>query len=415
MSRRVARFKQQGIGIDLKTDVERERDRETRRRIAERKMQPDPGQSSSKNPHRTFVELDSSDDDAPLPKRPKTSTQRSTLGRARAAQGGSAARPSLETPATPERVGRSSTPTTAPATATHQELQQSEQAPVDDDPMPESAQAAAVGSTQGSALSREEVSEAVRLAPTNSEPEPLTQPAEAAGADRLDLSTRDSSGAGEAGPPHASDARSQSPDQLASTVVTHVEVVEIKDVSAQKGLGPQESAPRGEDNAGAQQPNTSAEQMTVSQPPDSAERHAARTATSQSRSRSPDTPAAIVPSQRSPSISQEAEDRPRPSQPRPSTTPRSLHTPSVRGTPTPRSGNGSPALTPSQRVEHGAAIVMSHRDMVKRNIAAYSKKYGCAPTELFTIVNALGVKGAGRGGQMYWDDVERGLRDRFGY
>lgn len=398
MSRRIARFQQEGIDLNLRTDVERARDKETKRRLAEQKMQAMPGsssqQASPKAARRAFVELDSDEEDVPpQPKRPKTSvpspTQVSTLGRGRATVLGT--RPSLSQPgipnqaqesttsergsASPERSRRGATSPSAP-TAVSKVVEEPSREPKQSLSAPISGEPDAAGSTQESALSREEVSTAMRAVSSAVEP-----------------------AAENAGSSQAPDERPTTSAEPASTSVARVEVVEIQSVSIQKSPEPEPGpSARSEDNTG----DEAAERVTaVSQPP--VAQHTPRTVAPRSRSRSP----AIVPP------SPRWEDGTRPLQPRPSST--STPRPhSARSTPS-GGRNGSPALTPSQRVAHGAAIVTSARDAFKRNIMAYSKKYGCTPTELYTIVNGLGGKGAGRGGQMYWDDVERGLQDKFGY
>lgn len=381
MSRRIARFQADGIGLDLKTDIERERDKETKRRLAEQKMQAQTqagplSQASPRAARRGFVELDDSDDaDMPVTKRPRAPTQtstQSTLGRGRAAMLG--AWPSLGQ-AGPSQPRRSATPEpphtsksserpppTAADAATSETVAHSTPAPITGQPDTEK-------SAQESAFSRANISADIGLVLT------------------------EDGGAESTEPP------------VGSTTVTRVAAAEIE---ATFELEP--SAERdpslNEDNADEQP----AQRVTpsVSQPPSA--QHTPRTAPA-SRSRSP---VAIV--------SSPSPEQPGRSQPRPSNTPapRPSHAHSAPRTSTPGSSrNGSrkasPALTPSQRVARGAALVTTARETFKRNIATYSEKYGCTPTELYTLVNGLGAKGAGKGGQMYWDDVERGLRDKFGY
>ncbi|EJT48394.1 hypothetical protein A1Q1_02677 [Trichosporon asahii var. asahii CBS 2479] len=391
MSRRIARFQADGIGLDLRTDVERERDKETKRRLAQQKMQAQTqpstsSQASPKNARRAFVELDDSDDaDRPATKRQKASTQTATqlaLGRGRAAVLG--ARPSLGQAGPSQQARRSTTPerpqpSTSPSrlqptgetAAISQGSKQSTSASGREPPEPARGQPDTEESTQDSAFSRANVSADIALAP-----------------------------------PEEEDGSDGDEQPAASAAVARVEVGEIEATTQQVPSAGQDPASSG-DNAGQKAvQNVTA---SVSQPPSA--QHTPRTAPA-SR---PHSPAAIVPS---PSSKQ-----PGPSQPGPSSTPASprshdlLNAPRTSTPGSSRNGsrNASPASTPSQRVARGAALVTTARETFKRNIMAYSEKYGCTPTELYTIVNGLGRKGAGKGGQMYWDDVERGLRDKFGY
>lgn len=380
MSRRITRLQAEGIGLDLKTDTERKRDKETKRRLAEQKMLAQTGSSSQASPNakrRAFVELDDSDDDVLQTKRPKSTIQpstQSTLGRGRVVALG--ARPSLShagpsqqprKSVTPE-LRRSASPAAPPAT-TAQAVEESIAGEEQEQPAPAAGQPDTEESTQDSAFSRANVSADVDLPPS-----------------------QENGGTEDAEPPQELDTRP--PD--ATSALTRVEAVETEaaDHTHVAGRDPGDA----EDNAGAQP----AERVTdpVSQTP-----HIPRTAPA-SRPHSP----AIV--QSSPD-----HDKPEASDP-----PRLRHSAhSTTRTSTPASRNGSrhespaTALTPSQRVARGAALVTSAREAFKRNIMTYSEKYGCTPTELYSIVNGLGGKGKDKGGQMYWDDVEKGLRDKFGY
>lgn len=466
-SRRVWRFQDQGIGLDLKTDVEREREEETRRRLEEQRQQRQVAstsqQASPKTARRAFVELGEDDDDAaPEVKRPKVSSpaapQTMSLGRGRAAAlgvptarrsggppGSSRSGPKSATPETarklvqPERqhTGPSTTAIQAAVSPVTEELSRPPERVAADE-----ARHSSLVSSSSEAVSRDEISVTVNQASTAAV---VTESTAQAASERENSTER-------------------SPTKQALDVGVQVERDELESSNSdQQSSSPQPQPPaattRSPAGAGVRQ-YTPGERVTASvpQPPDSA-RHTPRTAAT-SRSRSP----AIVPSSPASiahkvaatlsSSSHRSEVRQRP---RPSGSPQAAHTPSRervlqathtpntrsplgisasarRSTPTTASrpvhdsmpaavstpanasnGNGSPALTPSQQVARGAALVTAARDTFKRNIAAYSKKYGCAPTELYTIVNRLGGKGAGRGGQMYWDDVERGLRDKFGY
>lgn len=380
MSRRIARLQAEGIGLDLKTDTERKRDKETKRRLAEQKMLAQTGSSSQASPkanRRAFVELDGSDDDVLQTKRPKTTTQpatQSALGRGRAVALGarpslSQARPSQQArkSMTPEPQRRAS-PAVPPATIA-QAVEESAAGGEQEQPAPATGQPDTEESTQDSAFSRANVSADVDVPPSQE------------------------NGGTEGAEPAPQEPDTPPPDE--TSALTRVDAIEAEaaDHTHVARRDPRDT----EDNTSAQP----AERVTtpVSQP-----LHTPRTAPASRNS------SGIV--QSSPGY-----DRPEASDPS-----RPRHSPhSTPRTSTPASRNGSrhtsqaPALTPSQRVARGAALVTSAREAFKRNIMTYSEKYGCTPTELYSIVNGLGGKGKGKGGQMYWDDVEKGLRDKFGY
>lgn len=68
-----------------------------------------------------------------------------------------------------------------------------------------------------------------------------------------------------------------------------------------------------------------------------------------------------------------------------------------------------------ERQRAGAKIVTNMRDVYKERIATYAAQYGKTPRELYTIVNAFPRKSGDRGGTVFWDDVEAGLREMYGH
>lgn len=71
-------------------------------------------------------------------------------------------------------------------------------------------------------------------------------------------------------------------------------------------------------------------------------------------------------------------------------------------------------LTPQQwqeRVVTGQDRAQAMREAYRQRIAEYSQKYDLAPNELFEIVSAIPKKT----GRCFWDDVENGLKEKFGF
>ena len=55
-----------------------------------------------------------------------------------------------------------------------------------------------------------------------------------------------------------------------------------------------------------------------------------------------------------------------------------------------------------------AQQVLAKKKQYRRRISSLSEKYGVRPTELFRLVTEMPK-------QMYWLDVEKGLRKHYGY
>jgi hypothetical protein len=80
-----------------------------------------------------------------------------------------------------------------------------------------------------------------------------------------------------------------------------------------------------------------------------------------------------------------------------------------------QSRSAATAHRPSRRWRRqraGAKIVTNMRDVYKERIATYAAQYGKTPRG--SIVNAFPRKSGDRGGAVFWDDVEAGLRTCLG-
>jgi len=77
-----------------------------------------------------------------------------------------------------------------------------------------------------------------------------------------------------------------------------------------------------------------------------------------------------------------------------------------------------PALTPAERTDRilaGQQLILAVRDQYKARISSLSGKYKVKPTELYKVVNEMPRSGGRLAAQVYWADVEEGLRRHFGY
>lgn len=97
--------------------------------------------------------------------------------------------------------------------------------------------------------------------------------------------------------------------------------------------------------------------------------------------------------------------------------------PAARSTPDPgirphRGRSPSPPLSPAQKTERilaGQELIRAVKDQYRARISGLSEKYGVRPTELFRVVNEMPKSRGGAGSQVYWLDVEEGLRRHFGF
>jgi len=84
----------------------------------------------------------------------------------------------------------------------------------------------------------------------------------------------------------------------------------------------------------------------------------------------------------------------------------------------PRARSPSPILSPAQRSDRilaGQQLVLAVREQYRARISGLSETYRVRPTELFRIVNEMPKSRGGAGSQVYWLDVEEGLRRHYGY
>ena len=83
-----------------------------------------------------------------------------------------------------------------------------------------------------------------------------------------------------------------------------------------------------------------------------------------------------------------------------------------------RGRSPSPLLSPAERTDRilsGQQLVLTIKEQYRARISAFSEKYGVRPTELFRVVNEMPKGRISKGGQVYWLDVEEGLKRHYGY
>lgn len=410
-TRRIQRLQQQGIGLDLKTPVEREQDAETKRRLAEMKAAraglSSSAQVSPKAARKSLVELvedDDEDDDIVIAKQQSPRSKRAlALGRAERIAAAMAASPSASKPphtqAGPSgKAAQAETPRKSKTPESHRPSGSTSSGSGQRDPRTEPVLVATAvsASSPGSSIDR---------------PLQATAPRSESGSDGV--------GPQGAGPAAPAEAVRTSPDRSKSIDLLQPErppTQRSRSSTRAPSIAPSEAHPErtpevrppsgavSHENNGATTPDGSQPAAQPQATPATGARPRAQTPRTVALSQRSEVVEVVVP---------RLSRSPRPS----SSSPRGVPRASTSGTSAPRRSldGGVRPLTPAQKVERGAQLVAAARETYKAHISAYSEKYGCAPTELFAIVAALGKQGAGKGGTMYWDDVERGLRDRFGY
>ncbi len=59
--------------------------------------------------------------------------------------------------------------------------------------------------------------------------------------------------------------------------------------------------------------------------------------------------------------------------------------------------------------------MMEIKEQYRIKIQALSERYGLTPTDVFRAVNELPKRAKGKGSEVYWKDVEDGLKLKYGH